>query len=94
MKDLEASIFNIHQGPVAFRASLDALYDDMQRGLRIKRKLLREGFGDGYAELGDRIDTLVGLGVDDDVNVREQELMAEGLSGDDLIDRLIDEGYE
>ena len=94
MKDLEASIFNINQGPVAFRASLDALYDDMQRGLRIKRKLLRDGFNDDHAALGDRIDTLVGLGIDDDVNVREQELMAEGLSGNDLIDRLIEEGYE
>lgn len=88
---LKKSMLNVDQDPVSFQASLDVAIDEMKRGLRLKRRFLREGIS--IQENGDEFDSAFLGQQDDDANVRGAELTEQGLSVEQIVSQLINEGY-
>jgi hypothetical protein len=94
LADLKKATINEDLGPVEFEAALEVYQEELQRGLRLKRSLLRNGIRTSDEGFGDAFDDAYLSGADDDPDIRLQELIAEGLDIDAATDRLIEEGYE
>lgn len=94
LNDLKKATINEDLSPAQFEAAFDVYKEELQRGLRLKRKLLREGIDVGSKEFGDVYDNAFLSGTDDDSDVRMQELMADGLTQEQAVDKLIQEGYQ
>ena len=74
LKMIEDSIINTNMGPEEFKAALSQLESKTKRGLRLKRRVLREGIQVGSEEFGKRLDELYLGNEDDDKNARLLEL--------------------
>ena len=94
LADLKKATINEDLGPLQFEAALEVYQEELQRGLRLKRSLLRNGIRISDEGFGDAFDTAYLSGDDDDADIRLQELTAEGLDIDAATDQLIAEGYE
>ena len=94
MNIIYKATINEDLGPLQFEAALEVYQEELQRGLRLKRSLLRNGIRISDEGFGDAFDTAYLSGEDDDADIRLQELTAEGLDIDAATDQLIAEGYE
>ena len=95
LADLKQATINEDLGPIEFLAALDEYEDELKRGLRINRRLLREGIKVGDKDFGEAHDRLWNTSADDDSDVRLEELVAQGdLTDEQIDDILIEEGYQ
>lgn len=94
LEDLKKATINEDLSPAQFEAAFEIYQEELSRGLRLKRKLVRDGIAVGSSEFGDRFDNEYLSGADDSSEARMEELMNRGLNEEASLDRLIDEGYE
>lgn len=90
---LRKSMFNSDMSPTQFQAAAEQYRSERQRIARISRRVLRDGFTMGEESFGKEVDKYFTGGLDDDPMTRGAELEAEGLGDDQIVQRLIDEGY-
>ena len=94
IEGIKQTIMNMDQGPTEFEASVSNYLDTRKRGLRLKRRILREGIRvDDDKAFGRRHDQLWLGGEDDSAMTRGQELQAEGKSDSEIKQILVNEGY-
>lgn len=93
MEELKRSMMNVDQSPAEFEASFDEYVREIQRSMRIKARLLREGVRVGSEEFGKRFDDLFLSGGDDDISARALELEAQDISEEEGDAILKQEGY-
>lgn len=93
LENLKKAALNDDLGPDEFEAAFSEYVEERQRSLRIYNKLLREGLKPGTKQFGSALDQLfIGSG-DDDINARGDELEANGLSEEQVLEQLKLEGY-
>ena len=89
---LKKSFINMDMSPTQFEAAYAQYTEELQRSMRVRRKLLREGFDLRDEQGGDMMDRLFLSGGDDDPAARFSELAAE--HGDEkAYDMMMQEGY-
>ena len=89
---LKKSFINIDMSPTQFEAAYEQYETELKRSMRVRRKLLREGFDLTSEEGGSQMDREFLTGGDDDPVVRFGELVQE--VGEDEAYRLMaEEGY-
>lgn len=103
LKGLKESIINGDLGPAEFRATLAQMMEKTQRLQRLQRKILREGvrgqvvrgrdFRKEGSEAALELDSLFLNGLDDDPEAREAELIDKGLTQEEAIQKMIEEGF-
>jgi hypothetical protein len=72
MQDLQDSLFSVDSSPSEFQAGLKQVQETVNRNLRLKRKLLREGVSG--ESLGRALDDAILSGQDDDPRARALDL--------------------
>jgi len=93
LKMLKDTFINTDLDPDEFLAALDQYEEKVLRGQRIARKLLREGVKVGSKEFGTAHDKAWVSGGDDNIDTRGDELESQGMTEEQVIQRLKDEGY-
>lgn len=93
LERLKKSFINIDMSPSQFEAAYAQFMGELQRSMRVRNKLIRQGFDPSTQQGGETFDREFLLGGDDDPAQRFAELMAGGLSEDDAYARMIEEGY-
>ncbi|MEM6623663.1 MAG: hypothetical protein AAF674_15645 [Pseudomonadota bacterium] len=93
LERLKKSFINIDMSPSQFEAAYAQYMGELQRSMRVRNKLIRQGFDPSTQQGGATFDREFLLGGDDDPAQRFSELVAGGLSEDDAYARLIQEGY-
>jgi hypothetical protein len=101
LETLKEGIINMDLPPTEFEAAMDQYKGELKRTRRLHNKLLREGLEVGSEEFGNRMDMEFLSYADDAVQDRgpelEQQLRAEGLEGQALVDKIQEimtaEGY-
>ena len=92
MKDLKNSLINEDMSATEYEAAYQSLRDEVSRTMRIKNKLLREGYSG--KDLGEQIDNAFLTGGDDDPEEQLAYLMENGLSEKEAVARMESEGYQ
>jgi len=94
--DLEKSMFNENQGPTEWRAAYKSFREEVARGIRLRNRLLREGFNLGSSKYQEKIKAAIDGGIDDNDATAQFNYLreSEGLSPDDAIERLMGQGYD
>ncbi|MBF0399967.1 MAG: hypothetical protein HQL90_04295 [Magnetococcales bacterium] len=92
LTDLKKTMLNTSLSPTEFEASFNNFRETLQRTLRLKNKLLREGIKLSEYE-GKPLAVAIATGADDDVNARGDELKGKGLSDEQVVAVLEREGY-
>lgn len=90
---LKKSFLNTDQSPTEFEATLDSYQEELRRTLRLRNRVLREGLNPRSPQGGDRLDVLFLTSADDDIEARGQELMAQGMDEQQVLEILDREGY-
>ncbi len=90
---LKKSFINMDMSPTQFEAAYAQYTEELQRSMRVRRKLLREGFDLRSEDGGDRMDRLFLSGGDDDPADRFLELVAEHGDDDKAHEIMMQEGY-
>jgi hypothetical protein len=90
---LKKSFINMDMSPTEFEAAFQQYTGELQRSMRVRRKLLREGFDLRSEDGGDRMDRLFLSGGDDDPADRFVELVAEHGDDDKAHEIMMQEGY-
>jgi hypothetical protein len=93
LESLKKATISEDQSPAQFEANLEVYQEELQRAMRIKRRLLREGIAVDAKEFGGRFDDIYLGGGDDDETARYGELSAQGLSEDEVLAKMVSEGY-
>lgn len=94
LQDLKKATINTDLSPAEFEATIDIYQEELQRGLRLKRRLLRDGIQVGDERFGSEFDRLWEASADDISEDRMEELLNSGINEQAALDMLIDEGYE
>lgn len=90
---LKESMFNTDQGPAQFQAAFHEYRSEVKRGIRLKRRLLREGISINDEDFGEQFDRAFLSDQDDTDVARYDELISSGLSDEEALDTLLEEGY-
>jgi hypothetical protein len=77
LESLKKAVINTDQSPSEFEASLQQYQDDLQRALRLKRALIREGITVGSKEFGSQFDSRFLSGGDDSIEARISDFQGE-----------------
>lgn len=93
LKTLMKAMMNVNLSPEEFEASYNEYSRELSRSMRIKNRLIREGLNPGTQQFGENLDGLYLTGDDDSVDARGDELAAQGLGAEQIVDQLEDEGY-
>lgn len=93
MEDLKKATINTDLSPAEFEASFNEYSRELQRTIRIRNKLIRNGIQPGSKQFGEELDGLFLSNGDDDIKQRGNELKAKGLAPQQIIDTLEQEGY-
>ncbi len=99
---LKKAFINLDMGPTAFDTALSLYEREQMRGLRIKRRLLREGVAVGDDAFGEQFDDLFIGGADDNIEIRgaelEQQFIDDGATEEEAFQQaaaqLRSEGYQ
>ena len=91
---LKKSFLNTDQSPSEFEATLSSYQDELKRTLRLRNKILREGFDPRSKDGGAKLDNSFLTGADDDIEARGNELEQQGKSEEEILATLEREGYE
>lgn len=92
LEDLKKAMISEDLSPVQFEAAYEEYMGELSRSVRLRNKLMREGFTEPRA-MGKQLDSLFILGADDDVDSRGRELEAQGMSPEQIVQTLEIEGY-
>ena len=94
---LKKSMFNADMSPTEFEAAFDTYKKEAARVLRLKRAILRSGLPVGTEEFGNQLDSAFLGGAqansDQDADARGYELEQQGLTPEEVTEKLIEEGY-
>ena len=90
---LKKSFINVDMSPTEFEAAFQQYSQELQRSMRVRRKLLREGFDLRSDQGGDMMDRVFLSGGDDDPAARFSELVAEHGDDDKAHEIMMQEGY-
>lgn len=90
---LKKSFLNVDQSPSEFEATLDSYQEELKRTIRLRNKLLREGLDPKTPQGGAMLDNAFLTGADDDIEARGRELLAKGMSEQEVLQTLDREGY-
>jgi len=92
---LKKSFINMDMSPTQFEAAFAQYSGELKRSMRIRRRLLREGFDlrEEGGEGGEMMDNLFLAGADDDPAARYEELLQELGDEDQVYQRMAEEGY-
>lgn len=94
---LKKSMMNADMSPDAFEAAFGFYESEVKRALRLKRALLRQGLPVGSEAFGDQMDNAFLGGAsgnsDQEADARWDELEAQGLGDEQIMQRLVEEGY-
>jgi hypothetical protein len=93
LEQLKETFINKDLSYDEFVSALDQYESKQKRALRLSRRILREGVKVGSSKFGDMHDRLWATGADDDIDTRGDELSAQGLSDDQVVQKLQKEGY-
>lgn len=90
LESLKKAMLSEDLSPAEFTASFDEFRAELQRANRLSRRVLREGLPGGF---GKNLDTLFISGADDDAEERGAELIQQGLTEEEALDKLESEGF-
>lgn len=90
---LKQSMLNADMSPTEFEAAAKSYLSELQRGIRLRNKFLREGIDVSDETGGKLYDRQFMTGMDDNIDVRGAELEQQGLSEQEIIEQLRSEGY-
>lgn len=90
---LKKSFLNVDQSPSEFEATLDSYQAELKRTVRLRNKLIREGLDPRSPQGGAMLDNAFLTGGDDDIEARGRELLAQGMSEQEVLQTLDREGY-
>ena len=90
LESLKKAMLSEDLSPAEFQASFDEFRRELQRSNRLSRKVLRDGLPGSF---GKNLDALFTSGADDNADVRGEELLQEGLTEDQVFEKLESEGF-
>ena len=93
LEDLKKAMVSTDLSPVEFEAAFNEYSRELQRSIRIRNRLLREGYQPGTKQFGNELDGLYLSGDDDIVDARGDELHEQGMTPQEIVDTLEKEGY-
>ena len=93
LEDLKKAMISTDLSPDEFEAAFNEYSMELSRTLRIRNKVLREGLKPGTKQYGEELNRMYLTGDDDKMDARGDELEASGMSDDDIVKALEQEGY-
>lgn len=90
LESLKKAMLSEDLSPIEFEGAFAEFKSELLRSNRLTRRILREGITGNF---GKNLDNLFIAGEDDDIEIRGQELRDQGLTDDQITDKLIDEGF-
>lgn len=94
LESLKKAIFNDELGPTEFKAAYDSYRNELQRVIRIRNRLMREGYDVGGRRFGGALDRRFMAGGDDDALDQFEYLVDKGVTEDEAADQLRRLGYD
>jgi len=93
LEDLKKAVINTDLSPAEFEAAYNEYSRELQRTVRIRNQILREGIKPGTKQFGERLDGLYISGGDDTAEARGSELEKLGTPPEQIVNILEQEGY-
>lgn len=93
LESLKKAMISDDLGPEEFEGAFEEYRNELSRTIRINNKLLREGLEPGTKQFGESLDALFLTDQDDDIESRGSELEQQGLTDEQIFQKLLEEGY-
>jgi hypothetical protein len=93
LESLKNAMISTDLSPADFEGAFEEYKTELSRVIRIRNRLLREGVSTTDKTFGDTFDDEFMNGGDDDIGVRGDELEAQGMEPEKIVEALRREGY-